>query len=77
MLVAQSCETLCDPMVWLTCPWYSSDKNLGVANLSLLQGIFSTQRLNLGLLHYWQILYQLSYQGMQSNKDPGQPKIKQ
>ena len=32
-------------------------------NLSLLQGIFLTQELNRGLLHYRQILYQLSYQG--------------
>ena len=29
----------------------------------LLQGIFPTQGLNLGLLHCRQILYQLSYQG--------------
>ena len=29
----------------------------------LLQGIFLTQGLNPGLLHCWQILYQLSYQG--------------
>ena len=30
----------------------------------LLQGIFPTQELNLGLLHYRQILYQLSYEEM-------------
>ena len=30
---------------------------------ALLQEIFLTQRLNLGLLHCRQILYQLSYQG--------------
>ena len=30
---------------------------------ALLQGIFPTQELNLGLLHCRQILYQLSYQG--------------
>ena len=29
----------------------------------LLQGIVSTQESNLGLLHCWQVLYQLSYQG--------------
>ena len=34
-----------------------------VGSLSLLQGLFFTQELNLGLLHYTQILYQLSYQG--------------
>ena len=37
-------------------------KNTGVGSLSLLQGIFLTQELNWGLLHYRQILYQLSYQ---------------
>ena len=30
---------------------------------SLLQGIFPTQGLNPGLLHFRQILYQLSHQG--------------
>ena len=30
---------------------------------SLLQGIFSTQEVNQGLLYCWQMLYQLSYQG--------------
>ena len=38
-------------------------KNTGVGNLSFLHGIFSTQESNQGLLHYRQILYQLSYQG--------------
>ena len=38
-------------------------KNTGVGNLSLLQRIFLTQELNQGLLHYRQVLYQLSYQG--------------
>ena len=37
-------------------------KNSGVGSLSLLQGIFPTQELNLGLLHCRWILYQLSYQ---------------
>ena len=32
-------------------------------SLSLLQGIFPTQGLNQGLLHYRQILYLLSHQG--------------
>ena len=40
-------------------------KNTGVDSLSLLQGIFPTQELNLGLLHCRQILYQLGYQGSQ------------
>ena len=38
-------------------------KNTGVSNHSLLQEIFPTQGLNLGLLHYRQILYHLSHQG--------------
>ena len=38
-------------------------KNTGVGSLSLLQWIFPTQESNRGLLHYRQILYQLSYQG--------------
>ena len=37
-------------------------KDTGVGSLSLLQQIFLTQELNLGLLHCRQILYQLSYQ---------------
>ena len=37
-------------------------KNIGVGSLSLLQRIFPTQKLNWGLLHCRQILYQLSYQ---------------
>ena len=35
----------------------------GMGNHSLLQGIFPTQGLNLGLLQYRQILYCLSHQG--------------
>ena len=38
-------------------------KNAGVGSLSLLQGIFQTQESNQSLLHFRQILYQLSYQG--------------
>ena len=37
-------------------------KITGVGSLSLLQGKFPTQKLNLGLLHCRQIPYQLSYQ---------------
>ena len=39
------------------CPWYSPGKNTRVGSLSLLQGIFPTQRSNPGLLHCRQILY--------------------
>ena len=38
-------------------------KNTGVGNLCLLQQMFPTQESNWGLLHFRQILYQLSYQG--------------
>ena len=38
-------------------------KNTGVGSQSFLQRIFPTQKLNQGLLHCRQILYQLSYQG--------------
>ena len=44
-------------------PWNSPDQNTGEGSLSLLQGIFSTQGLNPGLLHCPQILYQMSHQG--------------
>ena len=40
-------------------------KNTGVGSLSILQGIIPTQELNRGLLHWRQILYQLSYQECQ------------
>ena len=47
----------------LLCPWNSPGKNTGVGSHFLLQGLFLTQGLNLGLLHCRQILYQLSHQG--------------
>ena len=40
-------------------------RKAGVGSLSLLQGNFPTQKLNWGLLHCRQILYQLSYWGAQ------------
>ena len=43
--------------------WNSPGKNPRVSCHSLLQGIFLTQGLNLGLLHYQQILHHLSHQG--------------
>ena len=41
-------------------PWNSPGQNTEVGSLSLLQGVFPTQESNQGLLHYRQILYQLS-----------------
>ena len=43
--------------------WNSPSQNTGEGSLSLLQGIFLTQESNLVLLHYRQILHQLSDQG--------------
>ena len=51
----------------LCSPWNSPGHNTGVCSLSLLQGIFPTQELNLGLLHCRQILYQLSYEESNNN----------
>ena len=44
-------------------PWNSPGQNTGDGSHSLLQGIFPTQRLNLGLPHCKQTLYYLSHQG--------------
>ena len=62
MKVTQSCMTLCNPMGY-TSPWNSPGQNTTVGSLSLLQGIFSSQRSNPGLPHYRRILYQLSHKG--------------
>ena len=43
--------------------WNSPGQNTGVGSRSLLQEIFPTQGLNLGLSHCRQILYQLNHQG--------------
>ena len=60
MKVAQLCLTL-----RLYSLWNSPGQNAGVGSLSLLQGIFPTQGLNLCLVHCRQILYQLSHKGSQ------------
>ena len=52
VLVIQSCLT-----ATMVCPWNSPGKNTGVGCHFLLQGIFQTQGLNLGLLYCPQILY--------------------
>ena len=65
--VAQSCPTPCDPNRWpptrLLCPWDFPGNSTGVDCHFLLQGIFPTQRSNLGLPHCRQTLYHLSHQG--------------
>ena len=73
-LVVQSCGTLCNPIDCSPPGSYvhrdSPGKNTGVGCHALLQGVFPiprfqgiflTQESNWGLLHFWWILYQLSY----------------
>ena len=64
-----SCVQLLDPLgLWpdrLLCPWNSPGKNTGVGCHFLLQGIFTTQGLNPGLLHCRRMPYHLSHQGSQ------------
>ena len=47
-------------------------KNTGVGRHFLLQGIFSAQGLDLGLLHCRWILYHLIHQGSSNYNDLGQ-----
>ena len=49
----------------LPCSWDSPGKDAGVGSLSLLQGIFLTQRWNPGLPHCRQIPYQLNHREAQ------------
>ena len=44
-------------------PWNSPGQNTDVGSLSLLQGIFPTQKSNAGPPHCRQILFQLSHKG--------------
>ena len=53
--VPQSRPTLCDPMECNPMAWSSPGQNTGVGRLSLLQGIFPTQKSNWDLLHHRQI----------------------
>ena len=79
VLVTQSCPTLCDPVDCSPPVPLSMDspgKNTGVGCHFLLQGIFHTQGSNPSLLHYRQILYDLSHQGSLSTRTPpGKPRI--
>ena len=55
-----SSDSLQPCALWPTrrfCPWDALGKNIGVGYHILLQEIFPTQGLNLGLLHYRWILY--------------------
>ena len=65
--IAQSYPTVCNPWT-VTCtrllrPWHFPGKSTGVGCHFLLQGLFLTQRSNLGLQHCRQMLYPLSHQG--------------
>ena len=51
------------------CPWNSPGKNTGVDSHSLLQGIFSTQGSNMGLLHCRCIIYYLTHQRSRHKAD--------
>ena len=61
----ESCSVVLDSLQphRLYSPWNSPGEKTGVGSLSLLQGIFPTQKLNQCFLHCRQILYQLSYYG--------------
>ena len=62
---SERCSVMSDSL-WphgLYRPWNSPGQNTGVGSLSLMQGIFPTQRLNPHHPHCRWILYQLSYQG--------------
>ena len=52
----------------ILCSWNFPGKNSGMGCHFLLQEIFLTQGLNLGLLHCRQILYPLSHQGKKSTQ---------
>ena len=73
--VTQLCRTFCNPM---DCSLPGSciqgtfrSRVLGVGCHFLLQGIFPTQGLNLGLPHYRQTLYCLSHQGSLAHLNEG------
>ena len=69
---SESCSGVSDSLRphRLYSPWNSLGHNSGVGSLSLLPGIFPTQRSNPGLLHCRQILYQLNHKGLLLLKPP-------
>ena len=62
---SESCSVVSDSLRahGLCSQWNPLSQNTGLGSLSVLQGIFPTQELNLGLLHCGWNLYHLSYQG--------------
>ena len=62
-VISESCSVVSNSLQThgLYSPWNSPGQNTGVGSLFLLQGIFPTQGLNLGLPHCRWILYQLSH----------------
>ena len=77
---SESCSVISDSLqphglqpARLLCPWDSPGQDTGVGSHSLFQGIFPTQGSKPGLLHFRQIIYQLSYQGSPGKK-PSPPK---
>ena len=69
----QLCATHRRQPTRLLCPWDFPGNSTGVDCHFLLQGIFPTQGLNLGLLHYRQILYCLSHKWAQKWRRQWQP----
>ena len=59
----QLSESLSHVQLGLYSPWNSPGQNTGVGSLSLLQGIFPSQGLNLGLPHCGWIHCQLKHRG--------------
>ena len=59
---SESCSIMSDSLQ-LYSPWNSPGQNTRVGSLSILQGIFPTQRWIPGLLHCSRILYQLIHKG--------------
>ena len=79
---SESCSVMSDSLRphGLYSPGNFLGQNTGVGSLSLLQGTFPTQRLNPGLPHCRQILYQLSHSsaqfslsGMSDSLRPNEP----
>ena len=68
VLVTQSCPALCNPMDCSPPGSSVHGDSPGKNSHALLQGIFLTQGLNLGLPHCRQILYHLSHQGRGSKE---------